>query len=374
MKIIIIGGSIGGLCAGIALAEEGFDVEIYERSPGDLQDRGAGLVIQHDMMEYLMERGVSRRILFGVPAKQRQVLDDSGRAILTYPNDTIFTSWNYLWKQLKDFFPSSRYFSDFELESIIENAGGVTAAFKNGAVRNADLLIGADGFNSIVREHIMPEVRPQYAGYVAYRGLIPESELTSSEVAFFADKFSIYPYAKSHLLCYLVPGPHGELTEGNRLYNWVWYQNKTQAELETLLTDKNDTKRMYNVPAGYLSDASRQELNMLADEQLPAILRNRIHQTIHPFVQVILDLEVPRMYYNRVAILGDAACLVKPHTASGTAKAYRDAITLAMNLQGHQSLEAALYIWNAHQLDHAAALAKHGRQLAAQSQLGYQIR
>ena len=48
MNIIIIGGSIGGLCAGIALSNAGFDVEIYERSSGDLKDRGAGLVIQSD--------------------------------------------------------------------------------------------------------------------------------------------------------------------------------------------------------------------------------------------------------------------------------------------------------------------------------------
>jgi len=332
MKIIIIGGSIGGLCAAIALADEGFEVEIYERSPGNMKDRGAGLVIQPDMMDYLMERGIAPKAVFGVPATQRQVLDDGGHVVLTYPNDTIFTSWNYIWRQLKDFFPSSKYFSGYELESVEETRGKVTATFKNGEVKTADLLIGADGFNSVVRNYIAPGIHPQYAGYVAYRGLIPEKELTKEEVTFFADKFSIYPYAGSHLLCYLVPGPHGELNEGNRLYNWVWYQNKTPVELAELLTDKNGMHREYTVPAGYLSNKNRQELNVLAIEELPAILRNRVHQTTDPFVQVMLDMATPRMYNGRVVVLGDAASLVRPHTASGTAKAYRDAITLAMSL------------------------------------------
>jgi 2-polyprenyl-6-methoxyphenol hydroxylase-like FAD-dependent oxidoreductase len=371
MKIIIIGGSIGGLCAAIALNNEGVDVEVYERSPFDLRDRGAGLVVQPDMMEYLMEQRISPREVFGVPAFQRQVLDDDGHAMLNYPNDTTFTSWNYIWRQLKDFFPPAKYFSGFELESIEDSANSVTAKFKNGETRTADLIIGADGSQSVVREHFLPNTNPQYAGYVAYRGLIAENEMTKDEISFFANKFSIYPYENSHLLCYLVPGPAGELTEGNRLYNWVWYLNKTQNELDKLLTDKNGLKRNYSVPAGFLSEESHRDLNKKADDQLPPILRNRVHQTANPFVQVILDLSVPKMYSNRVAILGDAAFLVRPHTASGTAKAYRDAITLVSCLMEYQDLEIALQKWNDHQIRHATALAIHGKQLALRSQLGF---
>jgi 2-polyprenyl-6-methoxyphenol hydroxylase-like FAD-dependent oxidoreductase len=370
MKIIVIGGSIGGLCAGIALLEEGFDVEIYERSPGDMKDRGAGLVVQPDMMEYLMERGIAPKAVFGVPANQRQVLNDAGKPVLTYPNDTIFTSWNYIWRQLKDFFPSSKYYSGYELDRVEETMGKINATFKNGKVITADLLIGADGLNSVVRDYIASNIHPQYAGYVAFRGLIPESEMTKEEIAFFAEKFSIYPYENSHFLCYLVPGPNGELNEGSRLYNWVWYQNKTAAQLAKLLTDKNGVKRDYTVPAGYLSKENQQELNIMAEEQLPPILKNRVQQTPNPFVQVILDMASPEMYRGKVAIIGDAAYLVRPHTASGTAKAYRDAITLAMSLQDLFPPETSLQTWNDQQLKHATALAMHGKLLAAQSGLG----
>lgn len=370
MKIIIIGGSIGGLSAGIALMDSGHDVHIYERSAGEMKDRGAGLVIQHDMMEYFIEQRISTRSVFGVSATKRQILDDKGRAALLYPNDTVFTSWNYIWRQLKDHFPAASYSSGFELESITEEEDTVTARFKNGEHRTADLIIGADGVSSMVRNYVAAGINPQYAGYVAYRGLIHESELSAEEVSFFSDKFSIYHYPNSHFLSYLVPGINGDLREGHRLYNWVWYQNKSTKQLEELLTDRNGTHRQFTVPAGFLSPDQQNQLYELAESELPEVLKNRVQQTPNPFVQVILDMSVPKMFKGRIAILGDAANLVRPHTASGTAKAYRDAIALAMNLSEQKELNAALQNWNKHQIRHAISLDMHGRQLATQSGLG----
>ena len=373
MKIIVIGGSIGGLSAGIALMQQGFDVEIYERAAKDMKDRGAGLVIQPEMMDYLMEHRIAPRDVFGVPARQRQILDENGEAVLRYPNDTQFTSWNYLWRQLKDYFPADKYFYGHELQAIEQQPHSVTATFTNGRTATAELLIGADGYNSIVRRQLFPDVSPEYAGYVAYRGLIPEQELTLAEVNFFSNKFTLFPYENSHLLSYMVPGPDGQLTKGNRLYNWVWYLDKTQAELDQLLIDKNGHQREFTVPAGSMNEESLIALNKQADEQLPPILRNRVHQTRHPFLQVIFDLSVPRMYQNRVAILGDAAFVVRPHTASGTAKAYRDAIVLANSLHDHDDIEMALAYWNEQQTRYGMAIVNHGKQLAARSRLGLQI-
>jgi len=81
-------------------------------------------------------------------------------------------------------------------------------------------------------------------------------------------------------------------------------------------------------------------------------------------------MAVPKMYQGRVALLGDAAFLVRPHTASGTAKAYRDAIALATSLEEFGDPDTALHYWNEQQTRHAAALIAHGKQLAARSQLG----
>ncbi|MBW8687894.1 FAD binding domain-containing protein [Chitinophaga rhizophila] len=370
MKIIVIGGSIGGLITGIAMLQQGFDVNIYERAAADMKDRGAGLVIQPEMIDYLIEYGIVPSEVFGVPARQRQILDEQGRPILKYQNDTVFTSWNYLWRHLKDYFPKERYFFGYEVEHISQNAHAVSATFKNGSSVTGDLLIGADGYNSTVRKTFLPHVTPQYAGYVAYRGLIPEKDMTAAEGNFFSDKFSLYPYEQSHILSYMVPGPGGELSKGNRLFNWVWYLNKSAALLNKLLTDNNGNKRRYSVPAGMLNNDAKTALRELADKHLPAILKDRIYQTREPFLQVIFDLAVPKMYEGRIAILGDAAFVVRPHTASGTAKAYRDAVVLSHSLADHDDLGMALGYWNEQQTRYAMAIMNHGKQLALRSNLG----
>jgi len=363
MKVIIIGGSIGGLFAGIELSKKGFDVEIYERSPGDLVDRGAGLVIQPDMMDYMIGSGISSHEKFGVMASQRQVLNSQGQPEHIYPNDTVFTSWNYLWYQLKSAFPSQKYFKGYDLEDIEDENESVKARFKNGEIRYGDLLIGADGLNSVVRNYVSEGIYPNFAGYVAFRGLIPEMELSPEEDRFFENKFSIFPYRGSHLLSYLIPGKNGSTRHGERLLNWVWYQNKSLTELKALLKDKDGRIRTFSVPAGLL--------HVRATAELPKILSDRVIQTKNPFLQVISDLSVPRMYKGRIVVLGDSAHLVRPHTASGTAKAYRDAISLSIFLGEADDLSQSLMAWNNQQMEHAHALNIHGRQLALRSQLGF---
>jgi 2-polyprenyl-6-methoxyphenol hydroxylase-like FAD-dependent oxidoreductase len=96
LRIIVIGGSIGGLSAGLTLACKNFDVEIFEKSPGEMKSRGAGLVIQPDMMQYLMEHNISPKEVFGVLAIERQYLNDKGRVVMKHANDTSFTSWDYI--------------------------------------------------------------------------------------------------------------------------------------------------------------------------------------------------------------------------------------------------------------------------------------
>lgn len=370
MKITIIGGSIAGLCAGIALTCKGYEVDIYERSAASMESRGAGLIVQPDMMNYILEHHITTRELFGVPAFQGQVIDRTGRAVLKYPIEGSFTSWNHLWKHLKAHFPVERYHFSHPLAYVAQRDDQAHATFADGTTVSSDLLLGADGYQSLVRQYLLPRSEPEYAGYIAYRGLLPEQQMTPEEVALLAGKISFFPYEHSRMLTYLIPGPDGELTPGNRLLNWVWAVNKSPQELAELMTDKNGQPHKYSVPPAFLSSDSLSGLTQLASQHLPEVFQQLIAKTEHPFIQAIVDLAVPKMFDGRVAILGDAAFVVRPHTGSGTSKAYGDAITLAESLFYHTSIEAALAHWESDRKRHALKLYKLGQRLALQSGFG----
>jgi len=371
MKVTIVGGSIGSLVTGLSMLKRGFDVNIFERSPSEMQGRGAGLVIQPGLKDFIVDNGLSTENLFGISADERQILNFHGDVISRYNNEGSFSSWSHLWKQLKNFFPDERYHYGNKMESFKQVGEQVFATFDTGWIEQSDLLVGADGYNSQTRSQFLPQIKPVYAGYIAYRGLIDEKDLSDSEINFFDRRFTFFPYEHSHLLSYLVPGRNGEVHKGHRRLNWVWFVNKSKSELQLVMTDKNGIKRDFSMPSGYISEQSRSELHIRAKRELPAVLADRVLQTTDPFVQAIIDMEVPRMYDGRVALIGDAAFLLRPHTAAGTVKAYEDGVSLSAALSNKISIEQALGHWNQVQMDYAKKLVHYGKVLAAQSGLGY---
>jgi 2,6-dihydroxypyridine 3-monooxygenase len=90
--------------------------------------------------------------------------------------------------------------------------------------------------------------------------------------------------------------------------------------------------------------------------------------TNQPFLQVVYDLEVPRMAFGRVCIIGDAAFVARPHAAAGTAKAASDAWALAEALSNNDDVPAALEQWEPGQLDVGRQLLNRTRQIGRRSQ------
>ena len=170
----------------------------------------------------------------------------------------------------------------------------------------------------------------------------------------------------------MIPGEQGELDPGFRRLNWVWYWNTdARRELPDVLRDSDGRAHRSSVPAGKVQRQHVATLHARAEQHLPAVLAQLVHATPEPFIQVIYDLQTPAMAKGTVAILGDAACVVRPHTAAGTAKAAGDAVSLAQHLEATDfDLSVALQRWQAERLAVAQRLIHHGRQLARNSGLG----
>lgn len=370
-KAIAIGGSLSGLFTGVLLRSIGWQVDIYERSPRTLSSRGGGVVLQPDVVEAFAIAGIPHQNL-GVVATERYYLQRNG-SIQTMPMRQTLTSWNTLYNNLKRHFPDEHYHQGKCLRDLQQHDEKVTAIFADGTQTTGDLLIGADGVTSTVRQILLPTYDPMYAGYVGYRGLVDEKDLDPETAAIMTERFVFYQFRNSHILQYVIPGEDESLEPGKRRFNWVWYLNYDEAtELPRVLTDKNGKRRDYSIPPGMMADDVEQEMRNYAQNVLVEPFQKLIAATKEPFVQAILDLGVPNMVFDRIALIGDAAFIPRPHTAASVSKAAANAIALTNALKQHEhNVPLALKAWELDQLALGMHLWKRGQDLGETSQFMY---
>src|SRR6266566_1468112 len=147
-RALIIGGSLGGLFAGNLLRRIGWDVDIFERSPHDLDSRGGGVVLQPEVVEVFRRAGVDpRAVELGVRSAYRTVFRPDGSIQSKHFAPQTQTSWSLIYTTLKAAFGDRNYQQARTLARIDQDiqAGTVTAQFEDGTRETGDLLIGSDG-------------------------------------------------------------------------------------------------------------------------------------------------------------------------------------------------------------------------------------
>lgn len=341
-RAIVIGGSIGGLFAGNMLVRAGWHVDLFERVPEALASRGTGIARHAEMPHLLAAAGADDSEALGIEVRGRTAYHRTGRQVAHFDYPQHLAAWSRVLTALEKAFPAANYHRGRDLVEVAQDEAGVTAHFADGAKVQADLLVAADGFRSTVRAQFAPDIAPRYCGYVAWRGMVEESELSAE---FLRDTFSRYAFcfpSGGQFIGYPVVSGDGQ--DGtSRRYNFLWYYHVAEGrELTDLLTDASGRTHSFSIPPPLIRPEHVEALKATARRELPSQFAEVVEKTARPLLQPIYDVESQRMAFGRVALIGDAAFVARPHVGTGVLKAGQDAKALVDALGATGSVPEAL--------------------------------
>ena len=357
-KVGIIGGSIAGCAAATALSRLGCEVEIFERSARTLRDRGSGIALPGDLERELKEAGYLPTDHHALDMTHRawMLADGSpcGRQLwLQRTGHARAQNWGLLWQALRENVPDAVYRAGVALEGFSADADGVTAGFSDGAERRLDLLVAADGYRSAVRTQLTRSV-PQYAGYILWRGNYPESRVGGSP-----QLKRVSGLGGWSTICF--PGGQGVYypipdVDGGRRVNWAIYAPKPP---ELVLDGPA------SVPPGAVDGALYAHLDALLTAYFPPDHAALVRQSppAEVSIQPIYDEEVDHYVHGRVALIGDAGTVTRPHTGSGATKALRDARCLELLGQAHDDLDDLLAAYGQARSEAGRTLVRVGKNI-----------
>jgi 2-polyprenyl-6-methoxyphenol hydroxylase-like FAD-dependent oxidoreductase len=323
VSIAVIGGGIGGLAAASSLLQKGFDVRVYERASA-LREVGAGIVLTPNATRLLRSLGCAGELaaLAVAPVAWRQRRWDDGRTLLVTPvasppgEPAMFHTAHRsdVLAMLAGKLPSERLHLGHRLTGFTDRGGSVELQFDGGAAAAADIMIGADGIHSTVRELLFGAEHPRFTGCVAYRGLLPAERLAHLALPL---ESQIWMGPGKHFVHYFV--------SARRLVNFV-----------CLIERDAWTKESWTEP-GEVADA------LAAYDGWHPQVRSIISSVEETFVWGLFDrAPLARWSVGRVTLLGDACHPMLPFLAQGAAQAIEDGATLACVLAKSDDIVEAL--------------------------------
>ena len=363
-RILVAGGSLGGLMVANILLRDGHDVHVLEKVSGSLDGRGAGIVTHKRLVQGLQRAGLASDASLGVSVPGRVLLDAQGRVQTEFDFPQVLTSWGRLYALLYASFPRERYLQPVTVTSVQAQAQGVRVHCGSEQF-DADLLIASDGIRSAVRAQFAPQAQPQYAGYVAWRGVCDEAVLSrrTRDLVFGRFAFGLPP--GEQLIAYPVAGPGHALGVGQRRYNFVWYRPADAEQLRSLLTDADGEHHPAGIAPNKVSWRAVAAMRLAARELLAPEFAEVMEKTAQPFLQAIYDLSSERIAFGCVALMGDASFVARPHVGAGVTKAAEDAMAVADAIRAHGATSEALLAYERDRLSVGQAIVERGRRLGA---------
>lgn len=328
-RVAVIGGSIAGCAAAIALIRAGCEVTVYERTKGTLRDRGFGIGIPAALHEELVSLGYLEP---GTPVQRctertwlvRDANSARGRVLARQQLPVAGENWAMLRRTLRAKVPEDRYHEGV-LVTRVDTAGHVTISGTS-SHEQFDAVVGADGYLSTVRSVVAPDAALLPSGYGIWRGACPERLLPGAALREVDDSMVQILYPGGHAVAYLIPGTDG------RLLNWGAYISPAEFDDLRLL------------PPGAVDDELLGQLDAVFAEHIPPLWADTFRRTglERVSVQPIYDLTTPAYVSGRLALAGDAGSVARPHTASGATTALQDALELERCCRSGRTWEEVL--------------------------------
>src|SRR3954471_13802099 len=250
-RVLVAGGSLGGLTAAHVLGDVGCDVTVLERSPEPLTGRGAGIVLHSATVRWWRERDVRPLSEMSAAMRRLRYIDGGGGIAHEQPCRYRVSSFDALYRDLSARLEPPRQRLGCAVAGFEVDGDGVSVALEGGGTERCDLLVGADGIGSRVRRTLLPDVEARYAGYVAWRGTVAEHDLGARAREVLLGAIAYHLMDRSHFLTYPIPGADGSVEEGRRLTNWLWYRNVVEGpDLDALMTDRTGVRRPVSLAPG----------------------------------------------------------------------------------------------------------------------------
>lgn len=323
---------MAGLFAANLLRSHGWHVEIFERSKTPLSGRGAGIVTHDGLLYALQAAGASIDEALGVEIYKRLAIAKTGEQLAYRDFTQVLTSWSRLLGYLKVAFPEQFYHLN---EEVVAIDGGSSVApakvtFISGRTMEADLVVAADGLKSSLRRHLQVPFRQVYAGYVAWRAVADLSALSVETQKLMGDIFLFSQLPGEQILSYPIAGPE---SAKQVLVNLVWYRRSSDQQLKELLTDEQGIWHSDGIPPQKIRARHIERMRADAAAIFHPAWAEHLQKSESIILQPIFDSEVETMCQGRVAFIGDAAFVARPHVGQGVTKAAGDALCLARSLR-----------------------------------------
>jgi len=344
MKVLIVGGGIGGITAAIALQRVGIEAHVYERAP-EIREVGAGISLWANAIRMLDLLGLGDAIrsralsnaAAGIRDRKGKILStvSIGELERRFGSAVAVVHRAELIEVLRNALKDDSIHLGHELASFAQDGNTVTAQFTNNVTVKGDLLVGADGLNSVVRSRLLNDGPPRYSGYTGWRAVVNFSRpsLAPSESWGPGRRFGVVPMI------------------GGRVY-WFATQNAKEGERDKPGQTKVHLQELFR---GWHEPIE----SILETTEESAILRNDIY-----------DREpISNWSKGQVTLLGDAAHPTTPNLGQGGCQAIEDGVVLAACLAPNSNAEAALREYEARRVPRTRGIVLSSRRIGALAQL-----